>query len=52
MVAQRDDDTGGDLGNPGFDIDKHRRTWGQITHGLSELDALAEDAKEQDERSK
>lgn len=52
MVSQRDDDTGGDLGNPRFDIDKHRRTWGQITDGLSELDALADVPREQDRRSR
>ncbi|CAB1107537.1 unnamed protein product [Ectocarpus sp. CCAP 1310/34] len=52
MVSQRDDDTGGDLGNPRFDIDKHRRTWGQITNGLSELDALADVPHEQDRRSR
>ncbi|CAB1103965.1 unnamed protein product [Ectocarpus sp. CCAP 1310/34] len=52
MASQRDDDTGGDLGNPRFDIDKHRRSWGQITDGLSELDALADVPHEQDRRSR
>ncbi|CAB1117851.1 unnamed protein product [Ectocarpus sp. CCAP 1310/34] len=51
MVRQQNDDTSGDLGNPNFDIGKHRRAWGQITEGLSELDALA-DLREQDRRSK
>lgn len=52
MVRQRDDDTGGDLGNPRFDIDKNQRTWGQITDGFSELEALAGDPAEQARRSK
>ncbi|CAB1106243.1 unnamed protein product [Ectocarpus sp. CCAP 1310/34] len=52
MVRQRTDDTSGDLGNPRFDIDKHRRTWGQITKGFEELHGLADDPRELERRSK
>ena len=52
MVRQRHDESGGDLGNPSFDVDKNRRTWGQITDGLSELEALEHHPREQEKRSK
>ncbi|CAM9534271.1 unnamed protein product [Hapterophycus canaliculatus] len=52
MVRQSENDTGGDLGNPQFDIEKNRRTWGQILDGFSELEALAGDPAEQTRRSK
>ncbi|CAN0172214.1 unnamed protein product, partial [Scytosiphon promiscuus] len=51
MVRQVDDDTGGDLGNPRFDIEKHKRTWGEITAGFTELEALADDPDQQTRRS-
>eukprot|EP00752_Nemacystus_decipiens_P012290 g10896.t1 len=49
---KRDDETGGDLGNPQFDIEKHRRHWGQMMEGFSELEALEDDPHGQEERSK
>lgn len=52
MVSQCDDETGGDVGNPQIDIDKHRRTWGRTMDGFSELEALADDPLQQEERSK
>ncbi|CAB1108532.1 unnamed protein product [Ectocarpus sp. CCAP 1310/34] len=52
MVSHGDDETGGDVGNPQFDIDKHRRTWGRTMDGFSELEALADDPLQQEERSK
>lgn len=52
MARQRNDDTGGDLGNPKFDIDENKCTWGQITDGFTELEGLAGDPVEQDTRSK
>lgn len=51
-VEQADDDTGGDLGNPLFDIDRNKRTWGQVVDGFSELKALADNPGAQTERSK
>lgn len=51
-VEQVNDETGGDLGNPLFNIDEHKRTWGQIVDGFSELEALADHPRSQTERSK
>ena len=52
MVRQRNDETGGDLGDPQFDIEKHQRHWGQMMDGFSELEELEDDPHGRQERSK
>lgn len=51
MVEQRDNITGGDLGNAQYDIDANRRTWGQITAGFDTLKSLADNPAEQSRQS-
>ena len=51
MARQCDDDHGGDLGQPAFDIVAHRRTYGRTLAGFAELAALAGRPVEQAHRS-
>ncbi|CAM9806070.1 unnamed protein product, partial [Ectocarpus sp. 12 AP-2014] len=51
MVEQRDNITGGDLGNAQYDIDAHRRTWGQITAGFDTLKSLTDNPAEHSRQS-
>lgn len=41
MAEQKEDATGGDLGDPQFDFESHRRTHGQTLKDFAELDSLA-----------
>ncbi|CAM9224271.1 unnamed protein product, partial [Hapterophycus canaliculatus] len=52
MVRQRQDETGGDLGNARFDIDANQRVWGDIVAGFEELESLGDYPGEQESRSK
>ncbi|CAN0288031.1 unnamed protein product, partial [Scytosiphon promiscuus] len=52
MARQRQDDTGGDLGDAGFDVDASQRIWGHIVAGFEELESLGDQPGAQEERSK
>lgn len=51
-ARQRDDDSGGNLGDARFDVDAHQRVWGEIVAGFGELELLGDIPREQDQRSK
>ncbi|CAB1106029.1 unnamed protein product [Ectocarpus sp. CCAP 1310/34] len=51
MVEQRDNITGGDLGDAQYDIEVNRRIWGQITAGFDTLKSLADNPIEQSRQS-
>lgn len=51
MAEQRDDSSGGDLGDPAFNFEDCRRTYGKSIRDFDELETLAGTPSEQTRRS-